>query len=98
MLIIEHAVAVALEVGVCYLISEFLTDTLVFLGPFKSARTVAASFLKPLLNGCYYIFIFIKGNSRLHKISPFSFCDYIIAYFFLFVCNKVTKLKKVFLI
>ena len=59
MLIIEHTVAVSLEVGVGHLISELLADTLVLGCLFKSTGTVAASFLEALLYYGYDILVFV---------------------------------------
>ena len=59
MLVVEHTVAISLEVGICYLISELLADTLVLGCLFKSAGAIAASFLEALLYYCYDILIFV---------------------------------------
>ena len=83
--------AETLELGVCYLVSEFLTDALVFLRPFETAGAIAASLLESLLYGSDYIFIFVECDLRLHFQSSFPFYVLIITHFFPFVCNKVTK-------
>ena len=71
MLVVKHAVTVSLELGICDLFTELLADALIILGHLKTARTVSASFLKSLLYCCYYFFILVKSNSRLHISSPF---------------------------
>ena len=65
--------AETLEVGVCYLVSEFLTDTLILFRLFKTAGAVSASFLKSLLYGLDYFFILVKCDFRLHIKAPFLF-------------------------
>ena len=81
----------ALKIRVCNLLPEFLANTLVIFGHLIAARTVAASFLKPLFNKVNYILVLIQGDFRFHNNAPFSFCSLIISRFSAFVCNLVTK-------
>ena len=83
--------AETLEVGVCYLVSEFLTDTLILFRLFKTAGAVSASFLKSLLYGLDYFFILVKCDSRFHFNTPLFLGVSIITHFLQKVCNKVTK-------
>ena len=52
--------AIALEVGVSYLLTEFLANALVFLGPFKTAGTIAARSFKTFLHAIHYFTIRVK--------------------------------------
>ena len=58
--IIEHTVAIALEIGVGYLLAEFLADAFIFLGPLKTAGAMAARPLKTFLYAFYNFLILIK--------------------------------------
>ena len=64
-LVIQHAVAVAFEIRIRDLLTEFLTDTLIFLRPLQAAGTISASALEPLLNGGNHFFIFIQPDSHM---------------------------------
>ena len=104
--------AEALKLGICDLVAEFLADALIFLGLFKAAWTVSAALLQTLLYGCDDFFIFVKGDSRFHggllmffllrlilcREGLLTFGDFIISHFLPFVCNKVTKALKKFLL
>ena len=68
-LVIEHTVAVALEIGVFYLLTELSAHALVFLGLLTAARTVTACAPKPLLHGIHNLFIGIE--SYLHFQNSF---------------------------
>ena len=61
-LIVEHTMAVALEVGILDLIAELLTHTLVFLRAGEPARAVAAGALEPLLDA---------GDDLLVLVQPY---------------------------
>lgn len=58
-LVIKHAVAVALEIGVCNLTAKLCADALVVFRPFQTAGTVATGAFETLFYGLHHIFIFI---------------------------------------
>lgn len=57
--------AVALKIGVGYLLTEFLTHTFVILGAFKAAGAVTAGAFKPRLNGIGNLLIFVYCNFQI---------------------------------
>ena len=61
-LIIQHTVTVALEVGIRHLFPEFLADALVLLTPLQPAGTVAAGALQSFLYHLYHFLIFVQSN------------------------------------
>ena len=63
--------AVALEIGVCDLLPEFLANALIFLGALESAGAIAAGTLQSVLYGLDNFRIFIESDC--HRKSPFSF-------------------------
>ena len=68
--VIQHAVAIAFKVRVRDLLTEFLTDTFIFLRPLQAAGAVSASALEPLLNGGNHFFIFIQSDGHMqHFLS-----------------------------
>ena len=66
-LIVEHTMAVALEVGILDLIAELLAHTLVFLCAGKPARAVAAGALEALLDAGDYLLVLVQPY--LHSAS-----------------------------
>ena len=67
--------AIALELGVFYLIAEFLAHTLVF-GEFAyPARAISVLFFQTFFDKVDYLFIFVKPD--FHKnLSPFRLLLY----------------------
>ena len=64
--------AVALEIGVCDLLTEFFTNALILLGALQAAGAIATGTLQAILDHLHDFFIFVKLNC--HKtIAPFSF-------------------------
>ena len=64
-LVIEHAVAVAGEIGISHLLPEFLADALVILGAFQTAGAIAAGALQAVPDGLNHFFIFIEPNCHV---------------------------------
>lgn len=60
--------AEALEIRICYLLSELTADALEILRTLNSARAVAARPFKPFLNGFYNLFVRIKFYSQQRHI------------------------------
>ena len=58
-LIIEHAMAKTLKVGVNNLLTEFLADALILLGALETAGAIAAGALQTLPDGSDNFLIFI---------------------------------------
>ena len=58
-LIVKHAVAIALKVGVGYLLAELAADAFIVLSALEAAGAISALSLKPLLDGFYHFFVFI---------------------------------------
>lgn len=67
LLVIQHAVAVALEIRVCNLASEFLTHALVLRRTGQPARAITACLLQPLLDVPYDLLILVESN--LHRVK-----------------------------
>ena len=86
MLIIEHTVAVSLEVGVGDLRLELLAHALVFLFYLASAGAVASRALKSFFNDLDDLLVGVK--SYLHRRSPF------VSRFFIIVARKGGFVKK----
>ena len=61
-LLIEHAMAVALKIRVGNLLPKFLTDALIVLGAIQSAGAVAAGTLQTFPDGTHHLFILIESN------------------------------------
>ena len=57
--IVEHAVAVALELRVCDLLAELLADALVFLRSLQPAGAEASGAGQTLFDGGDHLFIFV---------------------------------------
>ena len=74
-LVVQHAVAISLEFRVCNLISELLTDALVFFGFFEPAWAVPALPFKSLFNVCYKFFILIE-----------SYCHFFLSFYLFLIC------------
>ena len=51
--------AIALEIGVCDLLPEFLADALIFLCPLQAAGAIATGSLQALPDGLYHFLILI---------------------------------------
>ena len=75
-LVIEHTVAISLEIGVGDLLAEFLADALIVLGTLKTAGTIAAFGFKALFDGLYYFFVFVESDLWLHCFYSFVFTGY----------------------
>ena len=73
MLIIQHTMTKSLELGIGNLITEFLTDALVFFGFLEAAGAIASTLLKSLLYGLYDFLVFVKSNFRFHIIPLVCF-------------------------
>ena len=71
MLIVEHAVAVAFEVFVLYLVAEFFAHALRVLGMFKATRTVTAVFRHNFFKSVYYFFVRVKRNFHVFALLLF---------------------------
>ena len=69
-LVIEHTVAIALEIRVCDLLPEFLTDALIVLRPLQPTGAVASRALQTFPNGFYQFLVVIEPN-RHHPTLPF---------------------------
>ena len=63
--VVKQTMAITLEIGVSYLLAEFLTHAFKIFRARNSARAVSAGAFKPLFYGIYNLFVFIK--SYLHK-------------------------------
>ena len=67
--------AVALELGVCYLLAEFAADAFIILGALKAAGAISALLLQALLDIRNYFGIFIqsyhffKGSSYKRQLK-----------------------------
>ena len=61
---------VAFEVGICHLLTEFFTDTLIVFTALKTAGTVTAGALQTIANSLYHFFIIVQSNC--HKNHSFS--------------------------
>ena len=70
-LVIEHAVAVAGEIGISHLLPEFLADALVILGALHTAGTIAAGTLQAVPNDLHHFLIFIKTYCHSQHFLPF---------------------------
>ena len=69
-LIIQHAMAVAFEVGISDLLPEFFANALVLLGTLQAARTVSAGAFKALFDGGNHFFIFVESDGHMqHFLS-----------------------------
>ena len=67
---IEHTVAIALEIGVCYLLPEFLANTFVFLSPFQATGAVAAGALQTFLDHLDHFLVIVQSYSHgVHILS-----------------------------
>ena len=64
-LVVEHAVAVALEVRIGDLLPEFFADALVFLGAFQAAGAVAAGVLQALFYSVDHVLVGVEMNSHV---------------------------------
>ena len=71
--------AVTLEIGVCDLLPELLTDALILLSALETAGAVSAGTLQSVLYGLYYFCIFIESDSH-GNLS-----------FFLFIIHPVSR-------
>ena len=63
--------AVALEVRVCDLLTEFLADALVILRAFQTAGAITAGALQTFPDSLYHLLILIQPNS--HAITSFRY-------------------------
>ena len=67
---IEHTVAIALEIGVCYLLAEFFANTFVFLSPFQATGAVAAGALQTFLDHLDHFLVIVQSYSHgVHILS-----------------------------
>ena len=62
--------AIALEIRVCDLLPEFLTDALIVLRPLQPTGAVASRALQTFPNGFYQFLVVIEPN-RHHPTLPF---------------------------
>jgi len=67
--IVEQAVAIALEIGVSDLPTEFLANAFVFFTALQTAGTVAACSLQAFFNGSHHFLVFIKTDRHMHHSS-----------------------------
>ena len=56
--------AIAFEIGICDLLTEFLADALILLGALKSAGAIAAGTLQAFPNRGNHFLIFIQTHSH----------------------------------
>ena len=61
--------AITLEIRVCHLLPELLTNALIFLCPLQAAGAIAAGALQAVPDGLHHFLIFIQTNS--HSDLPF---------------------------
>lgn len=83
--------AITFKIRVGYLFTKFLADTFIFLGLFKTARTVSASFFYSLLHSSDDILILVQSNSWLHVTPLFSL---VVILYHTFSKMYVTKSQK----
>ena len=69
--VIQHAVAIALEVGVRDLLPELLADALILLRPFQAAGTVATCARQTIFNNLNHFLIFVELHC--HHDPSFQF-------------------------
>ena len=72
---------VALEFGVCHLLSEFLADAFVILGFRQTAGAIASSRLQALLNSVDGFHILIESDLGIHSVRLLFLDGYIIPHF-----------------
>ena len=61
--------AVALEIGVLYLLLEFLTHTFCIVVSFAAAGTVSPRLLKPLFDHFNYLGVFVQSDLHINLPS-----------------------------
>ena len=65
--------AVTLEIGVCDLLTELLTDALILFGTLESAGTITAGTLQAIFHGLNYFQLALGGRMQILRgpgISP----------------------------
>ena len=70
--VVQHAVAIALEIRICDLFPEFLADALVLLGALQAAGAVATGALQTVLHHLDHFLILIEPNCHQSAL-PFPF-------------------------
>ena len=65
-LVIEHTVAISLEVGICYLLAELTADTPVLLALRETAGAEAAPGLEPFFYAGYKLLILVQSYLSTH--------------------------------
>lgn len=69
-LVVQHAVAVALKIFVCYLTAKFLAYALVLLGTLRTAGAVSAGSAQPLLYRTHHILVFVQTDFGAVNVTP----------------------------
>ena len=70
-LVVEHTVTVALEIGIRNLLPELLADAAVVLGALQAAGTVAAGALQALPDRLYHFRIVVEFDCHTRHILSF---------------------------
>ena len=65
--------AIALEIRIGDLLTEFLADALIILGALETAGAVSALGFKALFDGLYYFFVFVESDFWFHCFYSFVF-------------------------
>ena len=71
-LVIQQAMAKTLEIRVGNLIPELLTDALIFLGTFQTARAITTGALETIFNHLYHFLVIVKSDSHTITSLPDS--------------------------
>ena len=77
--VIQHAVAIALEIGIGDLLPELLADTLILLRPLQTAGAVAAGALQTILDDLDHFLVFVQFYSHGDSSFPMQVCSLSIA-------------------
>ena len=92
-LVVKHAVAISLKIGIGDLVTKFLAHALVVLGFLEAAGTVSAARLQTFLDSLDELGVLIQSDFHGHQL-PFCLFILILAQFALSVKESCFRYKK----